>query len=92
MNRDQNLYDNSNEIRPRITTKSNEPSSPKINKDSTPKKVKDDVKLPVTTKSKYSISRFIGIFFYLGGGTRFYGGITIIVAFIVFALYFWLEK
>jgi hypothetical protein len=49
--RDRNLYDNSNEIRPRILTRTNEQHSMKINKDSTPKKINDNDKKQVTKKS-----------------------------------------
>jgi hypothetical protein len=90
-NRDRNIYDDSNEIRSRISTKSNEQQSIKINKDSTSKNVNVNDKLQVATKSKYSIIIFSQLYifsFYLGGGRFTYVGITIIVAVIVFVLYF----
>jgi len=90
-NRDRNIYDDSNEMRPRISTKLNEQHSIKINKDSTPKNVNVNDKLQVATKSKYSIIIFSQLYtfsFYLGGGRFVYVSITIIVALIVFVLYF----
>jgi len=93
--RDRNLYDDSNEIRSRISTKSNEQQSMKINKDSTPKNVNNNDKLQVATKSKYSIIIFSQLYtfsFYLGGGRFVYVSITIIVALIVFVLYFLVWK
>jgi len=93
--RDRNLYDDSNEIRSRISTKSNEQQSIKINKDLTPKNVKDNDKLQVATKSKYSIwifSHLYTFFICLGGGTFVYAGITVVVALIVFVLYFLVWK
>jgi hypothetical protein len=77
-----------NEIRSRILPNTNEQKDVKIHKDLPTKKTpftNESENKKATNNDKLDVA-------VKGGGTLLYGGITVVVALIVFVLYLWLEK